>query len=456
MFTKRRKAMMAVAIMAPVALLLAGCSAPASPGTSADSIANVKPSQLKGVTISTTDFFGSCAATVGTNTDLSKAVGECPTFQTLVNKFNAENKDGIKVTQRGADWKAFYDSLNASFAAKNPPDVSIMHEANIPDYTSRNLLLPLGNFYKLMGVDSTDFTAVAKDAVTVGNTQYAVPFDEHANLLHLNMTLMAKANLVNPDGSPILPKSPAELVTQAAQFKAATGDQYIAWGNDFNIPFRMFYTFMSQKGVQAFTADGKINLNTPAAKTALNELKDLYSSGIANPKQTYATSEAAWLKGNVGMLVNGTWTVNQYISQTKGVFDYRVANFPTLYSQPGVWANAHTWVIPKQLKNASAVKYRASMEFIAWMYQHDADWALGSGHISVRQSVLNSAAWKNAPQRANYSQTAANASLVPQVVGEQGAEDALERSIEGVWLSGTSVDAALSQAQDAVSTQMKK
>ena len=38
-------------------------------------------------------FFGACDADWGTNTDVSKAVGECGIITSLINKFNADNPD---------------------------------------------------------------------------------------------------------------------------------------------------------------------------------------------------------------------------------------------------------------------------------------------------------------------------------------------------------------------------
>ena len=452
MSAPHRRTLGALAVL-PLLLLPAACGGgSADASKDAASITKVKDSQLKGVKIATADFFGDCSDALGKNTDLAKAVDECSTFQTLINKFNADNKFGITVTQQGADWKSFYDSLNAAFAAKQPPDVTLMHESNIPDYSSRGLLLPLGSDYKVVGIDPSDLTEPATQAVTVGGKIYAVPFDEHANLVHLNMDLMKKADLVKPDGSPILPTSPAELKKQAAQFESATGMQYMAWGNDFNIPFRIFSTLVSQQGKAVVTDDGKVQIDTPESRNALTLIKDIYSSGIADPKQTYDSSQQAWLNGKVGMLVNGTWPVNQYVNQA--TFKYEATDFPTLYGQPGVWANSHTWVIPVQ-QDADPVKYRAALEFAAWMYDHDKDWALGSGHLSVRKSVLASPAYKSAPQRANYVATADNAALVPQIVGWQGAEDDLQHAIEKVWLSGSSVDSALSAAQSQVEQQLQ-
>lgn len=465
MFRIRSKTGLAIAAMIPVTLALAACASspdatgssgatgdtPATSGVTAMA-ADVTDADLEGVSITLGDFFGDCIDAVGAETDVTKASTECQSMRILNNKFNAENQWGITVTREGgAEWKSYYDAVNASFAAKSPPNVLLMHESNIADYSGRDLLLPLDNEYKALGMDTSDMTEPVKQEVKIDGKLYAVPLDEHANLSHVNLDLMTAAGLVDADGQPVMPTSPEELKQQAAQFKAATGKQYIAWANDFNIPFRVFSSLVAQQGTPVVTEDGTVNIDTDAGNNALTLMSDLYTSGVADSSQTYDASQQAFLSGDVGILINGTWVVNEYVNSTS--FDYEATDFPTLYANPGVWANSHTWVIPKQTE-ADPIKYRAAMLWAKFMYDNDLAWAKGTGHLPARPSVLDSPDYQSAPQRDNYVATAGNAALVPQVKGWQGAEDALQQAIETVWLSGASVDSALSQAQQDVQSQL--
>lgn len=438
---------------ASLTVLLASCGSDAEPDVEAAALAEVTADQLEGVTVTVGDFFGDCIDAVGDTTDLAGAQTECETMRILNNKFNAENEHGITVKREGgSEWSSYYDAVNASFAADEAPDILLMHESNIADYSSRGLLLPLQDHFEAVGIDPSDMTDPATEAATVDDDFYAVPFDEHANLVHLNMDLMAKAGLVDDDGSPILPTSPEELKEQAQQFQDATGKQYLAYANDFNVPYRILSSLASQQGEPLVTDDGEVHLDSEAAHEALTLMAELYDSGIADPKQTYDAAQQAWLGGDVGMLVNGTWVVNEYTKSAS--FDYVATDFPTLYDEPGVWANSHTWVLPVQ-EDADPVKYRAALEYAAFMFENDEAWALGSGHLSVRPSVLDGDSYQAAPQRATYVTTADHAALVPQVVGWQGAEDALQQAIESVWLEGADVDRALAEAQSAVEQQLE-
>lgn len=120
-----------------------------------------------------------------------------------------------------------------------------------------------------------------------------------------------------------------------------------------------------------------------------------------------------------------------------------------------MWSDAHTWVIPKQSSN-DPVKTRAALEFIKFLYAHDRDWALGTGHISARTSVLNSPEYKKAPQRANYAETGLTvAHPVPHTANWPAVDKALVQSIESIWFQNAPVDKALKDGDAKINAAIK-
>ena len=87
-------------------------------------------------------FFGDCEDTTSGQIDVSKATNECEVVQILTNAYNDESsKGGGPDVERlgGAQFAAYYDTLNATFAGGAPPDVAVMHAApfpTTPDVTS--------------------------------------------------------------------------------------------------------------------------------------------------------------------------------------------------------------------------------------------------------------------------------------------------------------------------------
>lgn len=458
--TRHKRYAVLVSLLATAALVLSGCSGGTTSttggGSGAKAIKGVTDAQLKGTKIQLARFFGDCRDTVGTSTDLSKAVGECPTITALTNKFNAENKWGIKVERLGgAAWDSYYDTLNTAIAGGNPPDVAIMHGSSLVDYAKRGLILPVDDLVGITKVDLSDAVPAAKTAIRYKGANYAVPFDVHAALSHINVDIFKAAGLVNADGSPKMPTSADEFLADARTVKQKTGKNFlgIARVGD-QLGVHMLESLLEQQGTDVLNADGtKSTLDSPQAKKALDFMNTLFSQGYANGNQTYDAAQQSFLTGQTAMLYNGTWVVDQYSTTAK--FKYEATNFPTLFGKPAVWADSHTWTIPKQPK-ADPVKYRAALEFISFLYAHDKDWALGTGHISARTSVLNSAAYKAAPQRATYADTGLTvAHPVPHIANWPAVAKALVASIESIWFQKKDVDQALKQGDAAINGALK-
>jgi len=465
MRTTRRSGVAARVLVPAVAIgLLAACggggtsgSTGAAAGGAKLDLAGVSADQLKGTTIRFARFFGDCEDTTKGVTDVSKAKTECETIQILTNAFNAENKNGIKVERLGgAEWKSYYDSLNAAYAGGSAPDVAVMHGSSLTNYAKRGLLLKLDDHLAITKADINDAVPSAKVAVTHEGATYGLPFDVHGALVHLNVDLFKKAGLVDAQGVPKMPSSPEEFLAQAETISQKTGKKYFGTArvND-GLGVHMWRSLVQQQGKEVVSADGKTaSIDTPESRTALDFMAKVFDGKYADPKQTYDSAQAAFLKGETAMLMNGTWVVDEYARTAP--FTHRVADFPTLYGTPAIWGDSHLWVVPKQ-KTDDAKKYRAALEFASYLYENSGAWALKTGHIAARTSVLQSPEYQNAPQRANYSATGStNAKQVPRVSNWQAVQDAMVKDIGAIWFQGTSVDEGLKNAQRDVSTILAK
>jgi multiple sugar transport system substrate-binding protein len=161
----------------------------------------------------------------------------------------------------------------------------------------------------------SDWAPAALDAVSYNGGIYGVPMDFHANLWHVNMEIMAEAGLVD-DGTPILPSSPEELMEHAAMVKDATGQDYLAADfAQFPIGVRLVLALMWQQGENIFTEDGTATIDTEAAKQRRDAITQLFDAGLANPQLNYADSQQAFLNGEAAILVNGTWVVDFYTAE---------------------------------------------------------------------------------------------------------------------------------------------
>lgn len=448
-----------VATVAAASMLLVGCGTGTGTGADADSsadlqtqIADVTAEQLKGTTISMSRMFGDCEETTQGVTDTAKAATECEAIQILTNKFNAENEMGITVERLGgADWNSYYDAFNASVAGGDPADIANLHDYSLRDYASRNQLLAFDP--KTFDIDIADATTQAQSSVQYDGSTYAVPFDSHAILSHINTDILGAAGYMNADGTPKMPTTTDELLAMGKAVKDATGKYLFSMGfaND-DMAWRSFYSFVRQTGSDVIV-DGKANIDTPEAKAALDLMTEMIDAGYIHTKADYAGSIDEWKNGNSAILVNGTWVVNEYAATAK--FGYTVTDFPNVFEEPAVWASSHMWVLPKQSDN-DPVKYRAALEFAKFLYDNTDVWSAATGHFSPRVSVIESESYLAEPNREKYTETALNnIRFVPQVDNWTSIKELIHTQLEEVWFSGKDASAALTEAQKRVEQELK-
>ena len=225
-------------------------------------------------------FFGECGAQYGGSIDVAKAEGECGIITTLVNRFNAENPD-IHIDVNVVAWPG-YPQLTAQVAARDPPDLVTMHEGVISDYALKGLLEPVDDYLKMAGINQADFTDASHEGVTINGHPYALPWDTHGGLFHVNTALFAKAGLMR-GGKPVLPNTPDELIAQAKQFEQKTGKPYLIQSNVGDPAFaaRNLYTYMMAQGAVLFPDAHHIKLDTPVGVQVASFFKLINVSGSA-------------------------------------------------------------------------------------------------------------------------------------------------------------------------------
>jgi multiple sugar transport system substrate-binding protein len=457
MFTSHASGRRSVGLFLIIVNLLAACgggtaspaggSASALP-TSAASTGSAAPAP---VTFTLQRFFGTCNEEYGSVTDLTKAIGECAVITVLVNKFNAENKQGITVDARPVDFAHYYDQLNASFAANDPPDVFIVHRSALPDYVAGGGVAPVDDILKSGGVDANDLVPFAKDGLTYDGKLYASPLDLHTILWHMNNDIFKKAGLVDGSGNPIVPKSPEELLDQAAKVKAATGLYYIANETNGLMLLRWLTAWVAQQGSHLYDQACKVTIDTPEGLTALNLIKQIYDKGYADKTQTYDTANQAFLQGKAAVIVNGTWPVNDYINQKSkgGLVNYSVVSFAQVFKQPGSWADEHTFAVSARAGQDPA-KAAAIGAWFKFLHDNSVAWAT-TGHLPPFKSALASPEFNALPFRSNFSSTAdIAANAVPPVKHATQINTAITEALNAIPNGQIDPPSALKQAQQGV------
>lgn len=367
-------------------------------------------------------FFGACQADYGQLADPSKAEGECGIITAMINQFEARNPD-IHVIENTVFWPG-YDQLTAQLAANGAPDLVTMHSSAIPDYDARGLLEPLDGPLAEAGILPEQFTAAARAGVTVDGRTLGLPIDVWAPLWHVNMNLFRKAGLVRDD-KPLLPTSPEEFRVQAEQFRRRTGRPYLVQvtNKDFAGPMRIFYVWMMQQGAPLFRDARHSNFDSAEGRRALGFMRDLYERGDSARNLDYAGAVSAFLKGEGGILVDGTWMVGQFDAAARDAASplyrgYAVRPFPFLFNGRRVsLVDGHNWVMPRDPRRTDAER-RAAMRFLAYFAANDFQWAR-TGHFPAYRAIIDSPAWRNLPHRQDIASIAQDGEPLPKYVRRQ-------------------------------------
>ncbi len=401
--------------------------------------------------ISLARFFGDCDESTEGVTDVAEATDECEVIQILTNAFNEEDNGVFVERLGGAVWDQYYTQLSTTFASGNPPQVAVMHSHRLPDFAGRDLLRPIDDDLDAVGVDFTDYTEPAQEGAAYEGDVYAVPFDIHGSLWHVNVDLFEEAGLVDGDGEPIMPTSIDELFEQAETIQSETDAMFFSqdWF-EFQTGGRLFLGLVAQQGGSLIDDDLSATVDTPEGEEALRVLNELADTA-SDPSQGYTDSQSEFLAGNVAVLHNGTWVVDQYVREAE--FEYRAFELPVFYEQPGFWGDSHMWVLPAAGNEDDELR-EASLEFVSYLYDSVGDWAAGTGHLANRTSVLTGGELDDAPQRENYADAADTAAFVPAVAGWAGAWDALADELQATWVGDKDPAAALADAEARMNEEL--
>ena len=371
-------------------------------------------------------FFGECGAEFGTSTDISKAEGECGIMTSLLNRFNAENPD-LKVDVNVVAWPG-YPQLTAQMSARDPPDLVTMHTGVISDYAAKDLLEPVEPYLKRGGLSPASFTEASRQAVTIDGRIYGLPWDTHGGLWHVNTALFAKAGLMR-GGKPILPNSPEELLQQARQFQQRTGKPYLIQSlvGDPAGAARNQYTYMMAQGAVLFPDAKHIRLATPEGVRVASFFRQINVEHLGTLNMDTPAAIAAFMNGEGGIYPTGTWMIGSFQKEAttpgRPLHDsYAVFPFPRLWGERIEYVGGHSWVVPA--RERSPKQREAIARFFRFMAEHNFDWAR-TGHIPAFKAVVDSAAFKALPHRADIAPLGEIGRPLPTNVQRQSAIEGL-------------------------------
>ena len=209
---------------------------------------------------------------------LMENVPDTDIVKSMVPEFNKDYPN-VKVDIETLTYDQMRDKLVSSFQSSSPTyDLIIVDNPWMVDFANAKFLQPLdARIDSTPDYDASDFFPSLTEITTVDKVRYGVPFYNYALGYLYNTDDLAQARLE-------VPKTLDELVSTSKALK--TGDRagiamqpqrgykiFEEWGN-----------WLFAAGGSIYDASGKLSLNTPQAKQALNAYIDTYRTA-APPEQ---------------------------------------------------------------------------------------------------------------------------------------------------------------------------
>jgi multiple sugar transport system substrate-binding protein len=344
----------------------------------------------------------------------------------------------------------FYTKLAMSAAGGRAPEVATLHLSRLKGFSPTTMLDPIPvDLLSDAGVTESDFLPASWNRAVVDGKLYAVPLDTHPFVLYYNTEICKKAGLIEPDGRIKTVKGVDAFLDMLTAVKDVTGK--FAASVETTNPWRLWWTLYGQLEGNFFDDSGtRLVLDDAKALEALNLMAKLAADGLTPRSSNYSALVAQFSNGEAGLSFNGEWEVTTY--QTAKM-PFSMAPFPVVYDVPKYAGDAHTFVLPHQ-SNRDKTDTKATIEYIAWMLKHSAEWAAG-GHIPAYQPVVKSQEYLDLKPQAEYRSVAPDVLFDPDAwFSGSGAQlqNEAAAAFSGVFSGQATPKAALAQFKAATQT----
>lgn len=396
------------------------------------------------------------AATTGTGANATVVTGECPEsaqgaqitywngfsgedgpFMTqIVDRFNKENKRGIKVTQTIQPFPEYYAKLEAAQTSQTLPDVAQIHFDQIGTRAARELIRPIPQEVQTqIGLTEANYPERLWNGTVYNGERYSYPLDINGIVMYYNKQAVkgnpAEKNLTG--GKPLTREQFEQLV------QATNKGGKLGWPITQGFPnTAMFSTLLYQFGGSLFNEDAtQATWNSAAGEQALTYLRDMQKRFSGGKPLAQDDDLTLAEQGKTGVIWNGTWLKPRLTGQGKPTNGTAI---PQIGDKYAVALGSHTLAMPTQ-PNDDPAKTAAAGCFIGFVVQNSLPWVEGGGHIPAVNQVRESQAFQKMEPQSNYRQMAEAAVFPPQLPGisEALGPNALEGAVINV-LSGKTQD----------------
>lgn len=301
----------------------------------------------------------------------------------FVDEFNAQSENvEVKMISQGDYWENG-TKLQASIAAKNQPDLTMLEVTQVSQFASFGALANV-DAYISEETKNDYLEGLMKESEYNGET-VSVPLNRSTPLLYVNKEMCEKAGL-DPSG----PKNWEELKEYAK--KLTNKDEGIV-GLAVPIDIWFYEALIYQQGGEIVDSNNKVAFNNEKGVNALKFWQNMMKEGImqlpaGEGYDAWDTAKDAFINGKAGMTLQSTASLAGILEQTEGNFTVNTAFLPgdTKYAVPTGGANI---VI---MEGSTEEEKKAAGEFIEFMTEKEnvVKFSIETGYMPITKSALES------------------------------------------------------------------
>lgn len=353
----------AAAIMTLLAGGLAGCNTSA-PGSSSQTTDSSEGKSDSGITIQFWNSF------TGSDGDV---------LREIVDKFNAENEDGITIEMDIMPAATLAEKLAPAITTGTAPALLLQGNADVALYAGNGSIESLDDFFEVTGADKSDFEQSALDSFVYDGEQYMIPMQWFTQYLYYNKDLFAEAGVEK------VPETWEEIAEVAAQITDPDKNVY-GFGLAVSGGVPWFDSLFLSNGGKIFSDDNtKSELVSEENLASLKYVQEMVNSGSCTKGTTGADLDNLMMADQLGMVINGPWMVN---GLKENEINFGVAPMPSgTAGQVGI-SEVTGFSIPK---GTAQEEKEAAYKFIAYWNTTEVskEWSMRNGNPPYLKSVAS-------------------------------------------------------------------
>ncbi len=373
----------------------------------------------------------------------------------LIQQYNNENKDHVKIEQINNNSGDYYPKLSTAIVTEEAPDIAIVHSAKYSQYAPAGFLTDLNELAVEAGVNWNDFNPTILKSTVAEDKHLGIPLDTHLEVMYYNKTWLKQAGLLDEKEKPILSNGEEGFIQFLQKIRASVPEHIspLAEPNVRIDSFWLWYSFynqMSMDGGRFYTDDGKAAaIDNPSALQSLRFVDSLYTSKLIHPNINDTVQNFA--KGNAAILITGVWATGTF--EKAPDLNFGVTKIPQIYDHPAVWGDSHTFSLPYHEK-PDKQKQIAAIKFANWVAAHGASWAK-AGHIPAVKKAVESKEFQQLKYRPDYASSADDVKYFPNQPRQGTINDELVREFEKMMVGQTTPQEVLHNAQKIINTNLQ-